>query len=259
MLKLVLAATAVGMVVVPSARAEFPFSDDFTSDQVLRTGWVLSEPNPSSRHSIGPAGLLMEASGENGGSDLWLGTDFRASLLLQPVTPAMNWTVVTHFLFQPEIDFQAAGIVLTVQSGGFDRTSRFHRFELSYQNAHRGLAVSSYVNGPIDPRFAPYSNGEIYLRLTKTGSTYSYAYSANGARWLPVSTLVDLTPYCFVGLDTIRQPWHGSAALSSRATFKSFEITVSGEATASGAGDAAADARFCPEFVASNETERQLR
>jgi hypothetical protein len=226
-----LAALALATVALALQRAEAqtpaPFSDDFTADQALRAGWILSEPNPSSRHSFGPGGLLLEASGEHGGSDLWLGTNFRASLLLQPIQPSASWTIVAHFEFRPVIDFQAAGIVLTTQTGGFSQTSRFHRFELSFQNGHDGLAVSSYLNGPIDPDFAPYRGNEIYLKLTKAGSTYTYSYSATGDRWIRVSTLIDPTPYCYVGLDTIRQPWHGGPRLFSQARFRSFEIQIS--------------------------------
>jgi hypothetical protein len=207
-----------------TAQAAEPFSDSFTKDLSLRSGWILSLPNPASRYAIGPQGLMLEASGENGGSDLWLGTNFKASLLLQPISPTANWTIVTRLLFSPEIDFQAAGIILTKEIDGFTRASRFHRFELSYQNGHHGLAVSSYLNGPIDPRFVPYPGGEIYLMLRKNGSTYDYSYSPDGTGWTLVSTLIDTSTYCYVGLDALRQPWHDRVNLPSQPVFKYFKI-----------------------------------
>lgn len=206
-----------------------PFSDNFTEDRRLRTGWILYEPNPASFFAIGSAGLLLEASGQNGGSDLWFGTNFRASLLLQPISPAANWTVITHFFFSPTVDFQAAGIVLTMEPGGFTRLSKFHRFELSYQNRQNGLGIASYTNGPIDPPFAPYGANEVYLMLTKVDTTYKYYYSTTGENWILVSTILDTSPYSYVGLDSIRQPWHGSPALDSRPTFKWFCYLPAGE------------------------------
>jgi Beta xylosidase C-terminal Concanavalin A-like domain len=207
-----------------------PFSDNFTEDSALKAGWILYEPNPASSFTIGADGLLLEASGQNGGSDLWFGTNYGASLLLQPISSSANWTIVTHFFFSPTIDFQAAGLVLTMQPGGFTHLSKFHRFELSYQNRQNGLGIASYTNGPIDPPFARFSGNEVYLKLAKVDATYKYYYSTTGDRWTLVSTIIDMSPYTFVGLDSIRQPWHGSPALASRPTFKSFCYRPAGAA-----------------------------
>jgi Beta xylosidase C-terminal Concanavalin A-like domain len=210
------------MVLALSGCASGPFSDNFTEDHTLKAGWTLYKPNAASSFSIGPDGLLLEASGENGGSDLWLGTNFRASLLLQPVSPTANWTVITHFFFSPTVDFQAAGLILTMQPDNFTRFSKFHRFELSYQNRQNGLGVASYTNGPIDPQFVPYRGNEVYLKLTKTDATYNYYFSTTGEQWALVSTIIDKSPYSYVGLDSIRQPWHGGPKLDSRPSFQSF-------------------------------------
>lgn len=175
-MRVILQAIAAASVVVSAAspmhaiaQNSAPFSDIFTSDAALNSGWLLSQPNPSSHYSIGADGLLMGVSGQHGGSGLWLGTNFRASLLLQPIAPDADWQITVHFCFMPIIDFQAAGIVLTSQPGNFTAASAFHRYELSYQIVHGGLAVSSYTNGPIDPGFAPYHSNlcACVLRLDK--------------------------------------------------------------------------------------------
>jgi Beta xylosidase C-terminal Concanavalin A-like domain len=218
------AALWLGTVEPVAAQTSQPFSDDFTQDKALPSGWVLSQPNPKSSYSIGVDGLKLDASGENGGSDLWSGTNFNASLLLQPISPASDWDVTAHFCFSPIVDFQAAGIVLATEISGFTRASQFHRFELSYQNMHNGLAVASYTNGPIDAGFVPYSGAEIFLRLTKTGNRYGYQFSSTGVQWVSVATIIDVTHYRFIGVDAIRQPWHGGQTLSSRPVFKSFSV-----------------------------------
>jgi hypothetical protein len=226
---IVMAMALSGCALNKSAERPAPFSDNFTEDAALKPGWILYEPNPASSHAIGSDGLLLEASGKNGGSDLWLGSNFRASLLLQPVSPAANWTIITHFSFSPSVDFQAAGLVLTTQSHGFTRASKFHRFELSYQNRQNGLGVASYTNGPSDPLFARYRGKEVYLKLTKLGATYQYSYSMTGKTWISVSTITDPTPYAYVGLESIRQPWHGGPNVDSRPIFKSFCFVGAGQ------------------------------
>jgi Beta xylosidase C-terminal Concanavalin A-like domain len=212
-----------------STKEPKPFSDNFTVDSTLKAGWILYEPNPASSFAIGSNGLLLEASGQNGGSDLWSGTNFRASLLLQPISLSADWTIITHFFFSLTVDFQAAGLILTMQPGDFNQFSKFHRFELSYQNRQNGLGIASYTNGLIDPPFEPYSGNEVYLKLTKVDATYKYYYSTSGERWTLVSTIIDASPYSYVGLDSIRQPWHGSPNLDSRPTFKSFCYLRAGE------------------------------
>jgi hypothetical protein len=67
------------------AQAVKLFSDDFTKDGVLNNQWTLSELNPASNYQLTGDGFLLETSGENGGSDLWAGTGYRASLLLRPI------------------------------------------------------------------------------------------------------------------------------------------------------------------------------
>jgi hypothetical protein len=208
------------------AQTPEPLSDNFTMDEALKEGWILFEPNRASYCFIGTEGLVLGASGENGGSDLWSGTNYNASLLLQPISPEANWTIIVHFFFSPVIDVQAAGIILTAQINGFTSASSIHRFELSYQNGHHGLAISSYTNGPIDPDFAPYIGKEVYLKLTKVGSKYWYSYSARGKHWILLSTIIDPAAYRYVGLDSIRQPWHGYPTMDSQPVFESFNIQV---------------------------------
>jgi len=70
-----------------------PFSDVFAKDTTLNAKWTLAEPNTASSYRLGKKGLLLDASAQNGGSDLWPVTDYNASLLLQPLTSTLNWTV----------------------------------------------------------------------------------------------------------------------------------------------------------------------
>lgn len=106
-----------------------PFSDTFTKDKALNPGWTLALPNPASSYTLSKKGLLLDGSGQNGGSDLWPSTNYNASLLLQPVDPSLDWTITIREKFSPLNYYAGAGIVLTTQTSGFTTSSVFHRFE----------------------------------------------------------------------------------------------------------------------------------
>ncbi|HTZ70999.1 MAG TPA: hypothetical protein VMB71_10145, partial [Acetobacteraceae bacterium] len=105
------AATANGFV----PRKARPFSDKFTKDTSLDPRWTLAEPNPGSSYSLGTRGLVLDASALNGGADLWPLTNYNASLLLQPISSSLNWTVTTKIAFQVTNNYMGAGLVLTTQ------------------------------------------------------------------------------------------------------------------------------------------------
>ncbi len=200
-----------------------PFSDIFVRDTVINPKWVLSEPNSASTASLGKRGLLLDASGQNGGSDLWPSTNYNASLLLQPINPALDYTITTDIDFAAVNNYTGAGIVLTTQTAGFTPSSVFHRFEYG-DNPVEGL--ESFGNGTPDPNYVGYNAGRVFFRLQKTASTYSYSYSQDGKNWTLISTVTDAAPYSYVGLISIRQPYDGQTQVDSTPIFKYFKIKV---------------------------------
>ncbi len=201
-----------------------PFSDRFTADEEIDPRWVLSEPNPNSTVAIGRKGLLLDASAQNGGSDFWPSTNYDASLLLQPIDPALDYTATTRIDFAAVNNYMGAGLVLTAQTAGFTKSSLFHRFEYG-DNPVEGL--ESFVNGKPDPGFVAYHAGKVSLRLQKAGSAYTYSYSPDGKTWTVISTLTDAAAYTYIGLISVRQPYDGQTQLDSRPIFKHFRIWVS--------------------------------
>ena len=202
-------------------KAQKPFSDIFTKDTVINPKWILSEPNTASTAGIGKHGLLLDASAQNGGSDLWPSTNYNASLLLQPISPKLDYTITTHVEFAATNNYMGAGIVLTTQTAGFNQSSVFHRFEYG-DNPVEGL--ESFTNGTPDPNYVSYNAGQVAFRLQKSGSTYKYAYSEDGKNWTLISTVTDATPYTYVGLLSIRQPYDGQTQVDSKPVFKYFKI-----------------------------------
>lgn len=200
-----------------------PFSDTFTKDTVLNPGWTLEEPNVSSSYKISTKGLLLDASGENGGSDLWPLTNYDASLLLQPIDPKLDFTVTTSFKFASVNNYMGAGLVLTQQTTGFTSSSVFHRFEYGH-NPTQGL--ESFTNGTPDPNYVGYTAGSVVLRLQKAGATYTYSYSTNGHSFTVISTITDAAAYTYVGLISIRQPYDGQVDVDAKPLFRYFKIRL---------------------------------
>ena len=229
--RLVLAAAICALPLVPRADAApsftpkktRPFSDNFAKDQSLNARWTLAEPNAASGYKLGGSGLLLDSSAQNGGSDLWPTTNYDASLLLQPVTPSLNWTITTKVSFQVTNNYMGAGLVLTTQTNGFNSGSSFHRFEYG-DNPQPG--IESFTNGSPDPNYVAFDGKLVYLQLQKSGSTYTYSYSTDGKNWTPVSTVTDATQFTYIGLISIRQPYDGDLSVDSKPVFHYFKVKV---------------------------------
>jgi regulation of enolase protein 1 (concanavalin A-like superfamily) len=199
-----------------------PFSDNFAKDKSLNARWTLAEPNAGSSYKL-HRGLLLDASAQNGGSDLWPFTNYNASLLLQPVTPSLNWTITTKVSFQVTNNYMGAGLVLTTQTNGFNSGSSFHRFEYG-DNPQPGL--ESFTNGSADPNYIAFDGKLVYLQLQKSGSVYTYSYSTDGKNWTQVSTVTDTTQFTYIGLISLRQPYDNDLSVDSKPVFHYFKVKV---------------------------------
>jgi len=200
-----------------------PFSDIFTNDKTLDPRWTVSEPNAGSSHHLVKRGLELTASPLNGGSDLWLYTNYDASLLLQPISPTLNWTVTTRVAFQVTNSYMGAGLVLTTQTGGFDSSSVFHRFEYG-DNPQPG--IEGFINGTRDADYAAFDGKLVYLQLQKSGTSYTYSYSTDGKTWTKVETVTDAAAYTYIGLISVRQPYDDQLTVSAKPVFRYFRIAV---------------------------------
>lgn len=208
------------LLVVPtlSLNAQTPFSDVFT-EATLNPGWALEEPNPNSSYQMTGSNLLITASW-NGGSDLYSGTDYSGSRVLQAVNPALDWVIETGFSFAPANNYQGAGILLATNNGIFTAQNDFNRIaERAYYPAGGGSVIRS------EGAYVGYSSGVCYMRLEKIGTNYTGWFSPDGANWTYNGTGSDPTPWDYFGMFVIRYAWDG-AQLDSTAGFNYFNATV---------------------------------
>jgi cytochrome c len=223
-----LAGCIVVFAACASARAgTMPFSDDFNGS-TLNAGWTVVSPNPDSSIGLtGSGGLQMVASYQNGGSDLYSGTNFNGDRILQPVDPSANWIIETELDFSPGDNYEGAGILLSTTDGPYTAEDQYSRVAERFFGAD-GSEITGNTNGTEDlvPVGAvPYTDSTSYFRLEKVGTMYTGWWSSDGVTWNSSGSSVDATQYPYVGLFTIRYPWD-DAPVNSVATFDYFDVTA---------------------------------
>jgi hypothetical protein len=239
-------AAAIAAVFLSSApaRAQLPFSDDFSGPN-LSAGWTFESLNPASGYQFTPSGLVITASSANGGSDLYAGSNHNGPRLLQPVDTNADWTVETEVSFSPSDDFQGAGILLAKTNGTFSSDTDFMRLiERDYYPLGGGNVILS--SGVAQA----FTGTNVFLRAVKTGSLATMFYSADGVTWTQIATASQADAYPFVGLHVLRQPWDG-VPVDSIATFRYFH---SNSTNVAASGSLIVDGGFEQPSVATYQT-----
>ena len=210
---------------VPSCSG-VPFTEVFTGT-TLNPCWTISSPNSDSSVGLnGKGSLLMKASPLNGGSDLCPCSNYSAPVILQPVSPTVDWTITTKLKVATTNDFEGAGILLAYQPGGF--TSSSQQFERAIEVQYRasiGEQICSF--GILSWAYCgSYAGKLVFFEIVKSGLTYSTYFSSNGKTWVPAASQSVSTAYTWVGLVSMRQPWDGNESAYTNAYFKYFKAKV---------------------------------
>jgi hypothetical protein len=212
---------AVATLLLSSSPIFAMFSDDFVGN-TLNPGWTYVHPNPSSTLSLANPGLTMTASLANGGSDLYRDSNYNAPRLLQALDPTADWTVETKVLFDPTVNIQSAGILLTTTNGTITSDSMFNcvavrGFSVPWGGNWFGNETQDYwERGGI---YTPFSGTTTYMRVQKEGTTYTEWCSADGGIWTLLGSEVDSTAYSYIGIDVARQWYDGPDAVATFAYF----------------------------------------
>jgi len=95
--------------------------------------------------------------------------------------PYQNFEAVTRILFQPESDFEQAGLAIYQDMDNYARLSRVHAYgRHAVEPALETAGSYSDWNRDIA------NTAEIYLKLTKIDGQLSYYYSFDGIKWREV-------------------------------------------------------------------------
>lgn len=199
--------------------AQVPFSDIFT-EATLNPAWTLESPNPDSSYQMTGSGISVTASWNDGGSDLYSGTEYYAPRLLQPVNPSLDWVIETEFTFSPGNNYQGAGILLAVTNGVFTNDNQINRIaERAYYPDGGGSVIRA------DGTYTGYTSGTCYMRVQKSGTNYAGWYSSDGVNWTLNGTSPDTNAWPYFGIFVIRYPWD-NAEVDSTAIFSYFKVVV---------------------------------
>jgi beta-xylosidase len=112
------------------------------------------------------------------------------NLLVQPA-PSGDYQISTHLLFEPDQNFQFAGLVLYADQNNFLFFGRAYCDVAPPTCVGNGIYFDHIEDGaPSGSNFATgvAETGEAYLRVTKSGHDYTGYYSANGSDWTLIGT-----------------------------------------------------------------------
>ena len=157
-----------------------PFSrDEF--NEPLADGWYWVNENPSKWNLTENPGFLRIYTADTGTGG--------ENLLLRPVSNG-DLMIKTHVIFEPDIDYQIAGLVIYQDESNFLQFGRAF-CDIPEQCAGNGIYFDLIIGGDwTGTNFAtPIDNpSEVYLRLERRGESITAFYSYDGDTWFILGT-----------------------------------------------------------------------
>jgi PKD repeat protein len=178
--------------------ADPPFDDEFDGDELDGCRWDKIRGWKSSNLAVADGGLTITTAD----ADISGGDNGPIENLILQTPPEGDWTVETKMTAPLKDNWQLAGIMLHADNDHYVKYDvvadnepgqpPVRRVELRYENGGP-LTGPSGVGPDLPPPASPTDTW--WLRLTKTGNTYTGAISADGETWeqTPGSVSVDLT------------------------------------------------------------------
>jgi RHS repeat-associated protein len=153
------------------------FTDDF-NDPTLASGWQwIREDATHWSLSARPGYLRITAQA----GDLWAGSNNDKNLLVRQ-SSAADFEISTRVNFNPSANYQSAGLLVYTNDDNFVRLGRVYadgqKVELVWET--NGSPASILVNATLTT---------IYLKLKRSGATFTGYYSADGVTWTLVGQL----------------------------------------------------------------------
>lgn len=176
----------LSMIVFPERLvwAEPVFSDEFTMSVDARWNWIDPGLDCSNSSTAHPG--YFRISVPHGGNDLYHYSNHDAPRLVQ--TASGDFMIETKILFDPKYSSQGAGILVWQDADNFLRLDRLvHGSPAPRQcvdvSGERG--DTWYYWGE-----AAYFSTITYLRLERTGDTFTAKYSSDGSNWMVLTSVL---------------------------------------------------------------------
>ncbi|MFG6444521.1 ThuA domain-containing protein [Microbacterium sp. P07] len=164
-----------------TATAETP-DDEFDGTSLDACRWTVDNPQPTGYRVAGGELQIDTTPNDIYGADTGV-----PNFILQP-QPGEDWTVETKIdASRLDRSFQQAGLILRADDDNYVKLD-IVATGTGGANPPRNLEMRSEIGGVVQnpqPNAVAPSNGEVWLRLTKTGTTVTGWHSADGTTWTP--------------------------------------------------------------------------
>ncbi|AEB47278.1 ThuA domain-containing protein [Micromonospora maris] len=197
-------------------------SDEFTGSTLEKCRWNAMVREDATRYRVTDGALRIDVP--NG--DIYGTSNTGPTNFILQNSPAGNWTIQTRVdgsLFNEQ--YQQAGLLVYADDDNYLKFD-YVTDNAAGQTISRRIEFRSEVGGAVQstqPQATGLTQGIWHLRLTRSGSTYTAAYSADGTSWTTLgsltSTAVGTTPK--VGLFTLG----ANQTASKTAAFDYFRLT----------------------------------
>lgn len=174
--------------VLPQPTTNLDFRDDFSGSLDPQWNWIREDPKNWSLTMI-PGSLQINVVGG------YVVAHTNSNLLLRPA-PAGNFQIETQISFNPEDNYQFAGLIIYESDANFIQAGR--GYCRSYECVGKGLYMNYYKKGlMVKPDFGQsYKDAKpLLLRLSREGNRYTFEASTDGKVWFIVgSHTSDINP-----------------------------------------------------------------
>ncbi len=199
----------------------FSRTDNF-KEKKLRKYWRWKREDPTHWSLTARPGFLRIVAQPGG----LLGGENNTKNLLMQKAPPGDFAITTHLFFTPTVNFQFAGLLAYQDDDNYVWLGRSYcdyapptcvGNGIYFDHEEKGVFIEHAI-------LATTNQNEAYLRIVRTGNSYSGYYSADNVNWSLVGTFIlaqGFTPKVGLGADTSY-----TAAPELNADFDFFRVTA---------------------------------
>lgn len=128
------------------------------------------------------------------GQDIWGAANTTENILIRSAPSSSDWVIKTKLKINPYTNYQHAGLIVRKDDDNYIKLA------YGYDSGITGglsIECAKEINASPTNIKVTFNSNPIYLRITKTGTTYKLEYSDNGISWNLGTTYtgVDFTSY----------------------------------------------------------------
>jgi alpha-glucosidase (family GH31 glycosyl hydrolase) len=156
-------------------------SDSFTGSTLgSQWSWIRED---NTKWSLAANPGFMRITTQTG--DIY-GTSNNMKNILVQTAPVSDYTISTKVTISPTANFHQAGLVVYGDDDNFVMLQRF--YSTSYSPANQFMFKKEIAGSPTKYNTGDTLGGTVYLKITKSGTSYSGYFSSDGTNWTQVGS-----------------------------------------------------------------------